>query len=130
MQERLSTSIGYIHNMWLKELVQGGIAAIMALLLLLFRGFYNSTTYLVIDSRDDAARARLAFLVAMLASTQFNPSGTAVFWMLLGEVLVRTCRVASKPAQRVSATEMENSSLPLQIIARKHTILAEKKKRL
>ena len=84
----------------------------------------------MIDSSDDAARARLAFLVAMLASTQFNPSGTAVFWMLLGVALVRVCGIPSMPVKRVDVTAPDNSRLTGQITARKHSILAEKKNRL
>ena len=82
--EKMSHEISYIHNMWLKELVQGGLIALISVFLIYIRGMKKMTENLIINPQDFAARSRLVLIFVMLVSTQFNPAGTAVYWMMLG----------------------------------------------
>ncbi len=89
IQVKYEEIIVFIHNMWLKELVQGGVLAILAIIGLAIIGMKISSKALVYNPKDYYARARLIFILVMFISTQFNPSGTSIFWMLLGVSLVR-----------------------------------------
>ncbi len=89
IQIKYAIDIIFIHNMWLKELVQGGVFAIFTIIALAIIGMQITSKALLYDPNDYYARARLIFIIVMFISTQFNPSGTPIFWMLLGVSIVR-----------------------------------------
>ena len=82
--ERYSADIAYIHNMWLKEAVKGGVLGVMGLGALFIMGARRAISRLMVSPDDDIARRNLATLLAIFVSTQFNPSGTFIFWFMLG----------------------------------------------
>jgi|GEM_PF-3385100 len=86
--------ISFIHNMWLKELVEGGIPAILATLLFYIRAIRNQVSRYHVASDRFEARAYLAMLVGLLIATQFYPASTYIYWTLLG---VATARPANNP---------------------------------
>ncbi|MGV7235689.1 MAG: O-antigen ligase family protein [Nitrosomonadaceae bacterium] len=91
IQERLMHVIGGIHNMWLKELVQGGMFAVLSIIALIAHGMRNATKCLGSNPDDESAITTLILMIALLVSTQFYPSGTSVFWMLLGFAVAKIC---------------------------------------
>lgn len=84
IQEEMVLVIANIHNMWLKELVQGGLIAVLMLVGLIVLGMKNATKCIANNKSDEAARTSLVLMVASLVTTQFYAGGTSVFWMLLG----------------------------------------------
>jgi len=112
MQITYGHEIGYIHNMWLKELVQAGVFGVLSLLGLLLYGLKSAVDCLLWNPLDHLARVKLAIIVAVLVSTQFNPSGTAVFWMILGVVLSGGCAGRKKIATTGGVSESAPLSVP------------------
>lgn len=111
LREAMINIIAHIHNMWLKELVQGGLIAVFAMIALIIHGMRNATRCLHINPGDETARITLVLLVAMIVSTQFNPSGTSVFWMLLGFSLAK-----------ISTTSNRNN--PHKVIKNRHNMVS------
>lgn len=84
LYEKYAHIISGIHNMWLKELVQGGVFAVLALVWLIVYCLKNATKCLYKNKDDSTAKIKMAMMFALLISTQFNPSGTSIFWLILG----------------------------------------------
>ncbi|MDH3589439.1 MAG: hypothetical protein OEQ74_08545 [Gammaproteobacteria bacterium] len=84
VQDKYGLFINSIHNMWIKELVIGGFFAVLAMLAFLIVGIMKATRCLRVDPLDQAARLRLVLCITLFLSTQFNPSGTSVYWVMLG----------------------------------------------
>ncbi len=82
--EKYADLISGIHNMWLKELVQGGVFAVLALVWLIVYCLRNASKCLYQNRDDSTAKIKIAMMFAVLVSTQFNPSGTSIFWFVLG----------------------------------------------
>lgn len=82
--ERYEHEISLIHNMWLKELVQGGIITVLTMFLVWWNALImqvkNYQRGLVVHE----PRVFISILLAMLVSTQFYPGGTLIFWVILG----------------------------------------------
>ncbi len=93
--------ITFIHNMWLKELVQGGVIALLAIFGLIVIGMKNIARCIEYNPQIPYLRASLVLLVVMFVSTQFNPSGTSIFWMLLG-----MCVVSVSSRKRLDVTSV------------------------
>lgn len=98
VQERYELFVNSIHNMWIKEFVIGGLVALLALLAFFIIGMLKATGCLRVDPLDQAARLRLVLCIAIIISTQFNPSGTGVFWVMLGMILSNVCVHAADKA--------------------------------
>lgn len=108
-QERYEVFINSIHNMWIKEFVIGGMLAVLAMLGFLIAGMIRATRCLRVDPMNLPARIRLVLCVTLLISTQFNPSGTSIFWLIVGMILANCCGhetapVRAAPRVRVHAT--------------------------
>jgi O-antigen ligase len=106
--EQNALFISFIHNMWLKELVQSGVVGIIAVLFIFIRSLRRQVERLAAD-RDSNARAYLALLAGMLVATQFFPGNTPVFWVLIG--------IASAMPSRVLEKRIEESAVhkPAQV---------------
>ena len=82
--ERYVHEISLIHNMWLKELVQGGIFSIVAMLIIWGRALSIQVANIGYKIIHKESIAYAAVLLAMLVATEFYPAGTFIFWTLLG----------------------------------------------
>ena len=102
-QEDWGWFIHAIHNMWIKEFVLGGLLAIFAMLTFLVVGMVKTTAYLRADAGDQAARFRLVLIISLLVSTQFNASGTSVFWVVLGMIFANSSNQSRTIGQSVQA---------------------------
>lgn len=89
--EKYAHLISGIHNMWLKELLQGGVFSILALLGLIVYCLRNASKCLYQNSDDSTAKIKMVMMFAILVSTQFNPSGTSIFWFILGYSVAIVC---------------------------------------
>lgn len=89
------TLVSFIHNMWLKELVEGGVPAVLATLWFFIRAVRNQVSRYHYAPENYAARAYLALLVGALVATQFYPASTYIYWVLLG---IATARPAMEQA--------------------------------
>ena len=79
----------FMHNMWLRIMLNGGFMSLLAMLGLLggaLRGLFNTGRQPSLEFRRD--RALLASLLCSLVfASQFYPGMTQVWWILLGVVL-------------------------------------------
>ena len=89
--EKYAVLIEGIHNMWLKELMQGGVFSVIALLVLLVFSLNNAAKCLYANASCLSAKLKIVMVFAILLSTQFNPSGTSVFWFFMGYCAVNIC---------------------------------------
>lgn len=112
-----------IHNMWLKELVVGGLFSVMTIAFFVMRGMLHNQYCLRLNPADYPARVRFVMMLAMIVSTQFNPSSTSVFWMLLGVSLARTCMPSpiavpsmQEKGKRIPARTENLSAFPARIL--------------
>lgn len=89
------TLVTFIHNMWLKELVEGGLPAVAATMWFYIRAIRNQVSRYYDTSKRFEARAYLALLVGLLLATQFYPASTYIYWVLLGIATARPDREAA-----------------------------------
>ena len=80
--ETYPSLIDHSHNLWLKVFVQGGLVSLIPLVLLLVNAFRKAFKNLAKNSFQEKYVASV-FIFCMFVSTQFNPSGTFVFWVML-----------------------------------------------
>ncbi|MFK5947511.1 MAG: hypothetical protein QM500_01925 [Methylococcales bacterium] len=109
VQDKMGAYIQGIHNMWVKEFVKGGFIAVISMLAFFLVGMRRATKCLKLNPLDEAAILRLALIITLLVSTQFNPSGTEIFWVILGMVLSNSC-LRSTPSHGSKSTELSKCS--------------------
>ena len=80
--EMHTSFIDSVHNLWLKVGLQGGLISLIPLILLLINAFKKALKNLAMDSPPEKYVISV-FIICMFVSTQFNPSGTIVFWVML-----------------------------------------------
>lgn len=122
IQERMALTIAGIHNMWLKELVQGGVFAILALIGLIMLTMRNAKKCVAAGKLDESALTSLVFMVALVISTQFNPSGTSVFWMLLGFSVAKLCPFSMLGGNAAGVRESFHAAENRSLISRKRQV--------
>jgi hypothetical protein len=93
---RLQPYIDFVHNLWLRELLQGGIFAVGALVAIIFIAIINGLRSMQVRGYEKRGAAYVGFILSLIISTQFNPSGTQVFWVLLGLVVSNATPNVSK----------------------------------
>ena len=93
----------FIHNMWLKELVEGGLPAVAAMLWFYIRAIRNQVSrYHEAPGRFEA-RCYLALLTGLLLATQFYPGATYIYWVLLGIATARPAKEGPAKARSIDA---------------------------
>lgn len=81
--EQNELAITFIHNMWIRELVQSGLLGIIAVVIFYYRALGNQVTRLQADA-SSIARIYIAVIIGSLISSQFYPGNTPVFWVIMG----------------------------------------------
>jgi hypothetical protein len=81
---QVQEEVNFVHNMWLREWLQGGVFALLALFGILAIAIANGIALMRVSSHKSRGAAYAAFMVSMFVSTQFNAAGTEIFWVLLG----------------------------------------------
>ncbi|MFV8816186.1 O-antigen ligase family protein [Haliea sp. E17] len=81
--ESYQLQISFIHNMWVKEMAQGGIFAVASFLIIYIRALRLQVNDFYFYG-EQYTKVLISVLIAMLVATQFYPAGTAIFWVLLG----------------------------------------------
>lgn len=81
--EQNELAISFIHNMWLKQLVQSGLVGILTILLIYHRALWAQLNRLQADA-SSVARVYIAVLIGSLIASQFYPGDTPVFWVIMG----------------------------------------------
>lgn len=76
-------AVTFIHNMWIRELVQSGLLGIFAVMLFYYRAMRIQVARLKADSRS-LARVYVAVLISSLVASQFYPANTPVYWVIMG----------------------------------------------
>lgn len=77
-------SIFLIHNMWLKELMQGGIPAILCTLFFIFNAINTQSKNFSAGHMKKEAKVYISVIAGAIVATQFYPGGTPLFWAVLG----------------------------------------------
>ena len=113
--ERNALLISFIHNLWLKELVQSGLVGVLAMLLFYFRALGNQVSRLKADP-SSTARVYIAALIGSLIATQFYPGDTPVFWVIMGLATALPLRESRKeqdaPVSRQAVTPAATRIIP------------------
>lgn len=73
-----------VHNMWLGQLVRGGLISFFALIWLILLIFRDSFSLLNNHETSQYGAVAVGYLFAVLVSTLFYPADTSLFWVLLG----------------------------------------------
>ncbi len=82
--EKHINEINLTHNIWLKELVQGGIVTVLALLVFFCRALVIQVANHRRGYPTNDIRVFLSCIIGLLVATQFYPGGTLAFWCVLG----------------------------------------------
>ncbi len=82
--EKHINEINLTHNIWLKELVQGGVITVLAMLIIFWRTLMVQVVNYRRGSESKDVRIFLSCVIGILVATQFYPGGTLVFWCILG----------------------------------------------
>lgn len=104
--EQYAHEISLIHNLWLKEMVQGGILAIVAMLAIWTRALITQVNNYRRGAMLGESRAFIAILLSILVATQFYPGGTLIFWVILG-----VCSVV--PAGEIKNNKGQHEATPV-----------------
>ena len=119
VREKNEVLITFIHNMWLKELVQGGLLGILAIFVFYYRAMRNQVARFSAD-RASIARAYIAVLIGSLIATQFYPGDTPIFWVLMGlATALPLAEIAEK--QPVETARTGPAGIRSPILARRRT---------
>ncbi len=84
IHEKYINEINLTHNMWLKELVQGGIITVFAMLIILWRAIMVQVVNYKQGQVPKDSLVLISCLLGMIVATQFYPGGTYLFWCILG----------------------------------------------
>jgi len=84
IQDKFTRGIYFIHNLWLKELVAGGMPALLIMLIIYLKAIATQVRTGVQAPESSWVIPLLSMLIGGLIGTQFYPSGTPIFWVLLG----------------------------------------------
>jgi len=76
--------ISLIHNMWLKELVQGGLISVIAMFILWWHALTVQVKNYQTGHESNTARVYISVLLGVLIATQFYPAGSLIFWVIIG----------------------------------------------
>lgn len=82
--EKYEHEISLIHNLWLKELVQGGVLSAFAMFILWWSALVIQVNNYRRGVIQNEARVYLSVLLGMLVATQFYPAGALIFWAIIG----------------------------------------------
>ena len=117
--EKNELRIIFIHNMWLRELVQSGLMGVFAMLVFYYQSMKNQVARLSAD-RASIARVYIAVLISSLVATQFYPGDTPIFWVIMGlaTALPQPQLRGNQPVELASPVSTRGSRV---ILARRHT---------
>lgn len=102
--EKYAHEIALIHNMWLKELVQGGVLSVLAFSIVWLRALTIQVKNFQRGFMESESKIYICVLLAMLVATQFYPAGTFIFWAMLGVFTA----IPTDEAKQVNAEIIEN----------------------
>ncbi|MCF6355771.1 MAG: O-antigen ligase family protein [Candidatus Polarisedimenticolaceae bacterium] len=99
--EKRINEINLTHNIWLKELVQGGIITVLAMLMIFWRALMVQVANYRRGCESKDVLVFLSCVIGMLVATQFYPGGTLVFWCILGACSTMPLVVDKKITEKI-----------------------------
>ncbi len=104
--ERYMDKISLTHNIWLKELVQGGVITVVAMLTIFWRALIIQVDNYRRGCMSDDALVFLSSVLGMLVATQFYPGGTLIFWCILGACSAMPFKAKKVPVKKQKVNQL------------------------
>lgn len=106
VHERYMDKISLTHNIWLKELVQGGVITVVAMLTIFWRALIIQVDNYRRGCMSDDALVFLSSVLGMLVATQFYPGGTLIFWCILGACSAMPFKVKESTVEKQKVNQL------------------------